>query len=83
MSLEARRERAAVRILEDETLRGDLTDDAYAPLQAWALAWIDADPDRVDWIKAQLRRVSARPKSLARNLRRLPRPPAIETQPSA
>lgn len=30
-------QRYAERLLEDETLRSDLTDDEYAPLQEWAL----------------------------------------------
>lgn len=42
MSSEARREYAANRILEDERLRGPLDDVAYAPLQRWALDWVDA-----------------------------------------
>lgn len=69
--IDSRRQRVAERILDDERLRGPLTDDAYAPLQGWALAWIDAracaTADRsdeeaaralesdLDWIKAQLR----------------------------
>jgi hypothetical protein len=40
--LRARRERAAAAVAEDERLRGDLTDDVFAPLQRWALAWVDA-----------------------------------------
>lgn len=40
--LDGRRERAANALLEDERLRGRLTDDAYRPLQAWALGWVDA-----------------------------------------
>jgi hypothetical protein len=35
--LAARQERAASRILEDERLRGDLTDDEFQPLLDWAL----------------------------------------------
>ena len=42
MSLDARRERAAGRIAEDERLRGRLEDDAFGPLQEWALGWVDA-----------------------------------------
>ena len=42
MSLEARRERAAGRIAEDERLRGRLDDETFLPLQGWALAWVDA-----------------------------------------
>jgi hypothetical protein len=34
----ARQERAASRILEDERLRGDLTDDEFQPLLDWAMA---------------------------------------------
>src|SRR5919197_5336201 len=41
-SLDARRERAAGRIAEDERLRGPLADEAFAPLQAWALGWVAA-----------------------------------------
>jgi len=37
----ARQERAAGLILDDEGLRGDLTDDEFSPLQAWALAASD------------------------------------------
>ncbi|MCC7367806.1 MAG: hypothetical protein IT306_05260 [Chloroflexi bacterium] len=37
-----RQERAAGRILDDEGLRGDLTDDEYQPLLDWALAQTDA-----------------------------------------
>lgn len=37
----ARQEHAAGLILEDERLRGDLTDDEYQPLQTWALAASD------------------------------------------
>ncbi|MFN8636846.1 MAG: hypothetical protein U0893_23610 [Chloroflexota bacterium] len=37
----ARQERAASRILEDESLRGDLTDDEFQPLLDWALAAAD------------------------------------------
>jgi phosphatidylserine/phosphatidylglycerophosphate/cardiolipin synthase-like enzyme len=37
----ARQERAAGRILDDERLRGDLTDDEYQPLLDWALAMTD------------------------------------------
>jgi hypothetical protein len=36
-----RQERAASRILEDESLRGDLTDDEFQPLLDWALAQTD------------------------------------------
>jgi hypothetical protein len=42
VSLESRRERAAGRVLDDERLRGPLEDDVFEPLQAWALAWVDA-----------------------------------------
>lgn len=38
----ARQERAAERLLEDERLRGDLTDDEVQPLLDWALAQSDA-----------------------------------------
>jgi hypothetical protein len=70
-SLDTRRERAAGAVLEDERLRGGLTDNAYSPLQQWALDWVDAyvyatarleDADGeprieagIDWTKAQLR----------------------------
>lgn len=37
----SRQERAAGRLLDDETLRGDLTDDEFQPLQDWALATSD------------------------------------------
>lgn len=37
----ARQERAAERLLEDERLRGDLTDDEFQPLLDWALAASD------------------------------------------
>lgn len=37
----ARQERVASRILEDERLRGDLTDDEFQPLLDWALAAAD------------------------------------------
>jgi hypothetical protein len=37
----ARQERAASRILDDERLRGDLTDDEFQPLLDWALAAAD------------------------------------------
>lgn len=40
--LDARRERAANAVVENEQLRGELTDDAYSPIQAWALDWVDA-----------------------------------------
>lgn len=36
-----RQERAAVRILDDEGLRGDLTDDEFQPLLDWAMAQTD------------------------------------------
>jgi hypothetical protein len=36
--LSARQERAASRLLEDERLRGDLTDDEFQPLLDWAMA---------------------------------------------
>lgn len=39
--LRARREYAANAILEDERLRGDLTDDQFAPIQADALKQVD------------------------------------------
>jgi hypothetical protein len=42
VSLETRRERAAGRIADDERLRGRLEDDAFGPLQEWALGWVDA-----------------------------------------
>jgi hypothetical protein len=42
VNLDARRERAAGRIVEDERLRGPLEDDAFAPLLEWGLAWVDA-----------------------------------------
>lgn len=38
----ARREYAANAILEDERLRGDLTDEEYEPIQAEALRYVDA-----------------------------------------
>jgi hypothetical protein len=37
----SRQERAASRILDDEGLRGDLTDDEFQPLLDWALAQTD------------------------------------------
>jgi hypothetical protein len=37
----ARQERAAGRLLDDERLRGDLTDDEFQPLLDWALAVVD------------------------------------------
>jgi hypothetical protein len=37
----ARQERLASRILEDERLRGDLTDDEFQPLLDWAMAAAD------------------------------------------
>jgi hypothetical protein len=40
--VEARREYAANAILDDERLRGDLTDEEYAPIQAEALVYVDA-----------------------------------------
>lgn len=40
-SIASRQERAASRILEDESLRGDLTDDEYRPLQEWAIGETD------------------------------------------
>ncbi len=40
-SIASRQERAASRILEDERLRGDLTDDEFQPLLDWALGTID------------------------------------------
>jgi hypothetical protein len=39
--LDSRRERAAGRILDDERLRGGLTDDEFKPLLDWALDVID------------------------------------------
>jgi len=56
--LTSRRERAAGRILDDEHLRGDLTDDEYKPLLDWALDLIDRvalgtageDDDRADYV---------------------------------
>lgn len=41
MSLKSRREYAANLILEDVRLRGELTDDQYAPIQAEALGRVD------------------------------------------
>lgn len=38
----SRQERAAERLLEDERLRGDLTDDEFQPLLDWALVASDA-----------------------------------------
>lgn len=40
-SIASRQERAAGRILDDEGLRGDLADDEFQPLLAWALAESD------------------------------------------
>jgi hypothetical protein len=40
--LEARREYAANAILEDVRLRGELSDEEYGPIQAEALAYVDA-----------------------------------------
>src|SRR5436190_23437919 len=40
--LSGRQERAASRLLDDERLRGDLTDDEYQPLLDWALAAADS-----------------------------------------
>lgn len=37
----SRQERAASRILDDESLRGDLADDEFQPLLDWALAETD------------------------------------------
>ncbi len=37
----ARQEWAAERLLEDERLRGELTDDEFQPLLDWALATVD------------------------------------------
>src|SRR5262245_50560157 len=37
----ARQERVASRLLEDERLRGDLTDDEFQPLLDWAMAAAD------------------------------------------
>lgn len=37
----ARQQRAAERLVEDERLRGDLTDEEFGPLLDWALATID------------------------------------------
>jgi hypothetical protein len=39
--LESRRERAASRLLDDERLRGGLTDDEFKPLLDWALDLMD------------------------------------------
>ena len=36
-----RQERAAERLLEDERLRGSMTDDEFKPLLEWALATVD------------------------------------------
>ena len=41
VAVAARQERAAGRIVEDERLRGDLTDDEFQPLLDWALAVTD------------------------------------------
>jgi hypothetical protein len=38
VDLSGRQERAASRLLDDERLRGDLTDDEFQPLLDWALA---------------------------------------------
>jgi hypothetical protein len=40
-SVESRQERLASRLLDDERLRGDLTDDDYQPLLDWALGLSD------------------------------------------
>jgi hypothetical protein len=40
-NVSARQERLASRILDDERLRGDLTDDAFQPLLNWALSITD------------------------------------------
>lgn len=40
-AIPGRQERAAGRILDDEGLRGDLTDDEYQPLLDWALTVTD------------------------------------------
>src|SRR5687768_13759041 len=37
-AVEALEQRFAERLLEDESLRADLTDDEFSPLQDWALA---------------------------------------------
>jgi hypothetical protein len=42
VNLEARREYAANAIVEDARLRGELTDEQYEPIQAEALAYVDA-----------------------------------------
>ena len=36
-AVQAREKRLAVRLLEDEALRGELTDDAWMPVQSWLL----------------------------------------------
>jgi hypothetical protein len=41
VSVETRQERAAGRLLEDERLRGDLTDEEFQPLLDWALTVTD------------------------------------------
>jgi hypothetical protein len=60
--LESRRQRAAERLLEDERLRGDLTDEEFQPLLDWALTAIDrlvvdATEQDVDAATAQIRTV--------------------------
>jgi hypothetical protein len=42
MNAQARREYAANAIVEDARLRGELTDEQYEPIQAEALAYVDA-----------------------------------------
>ncbi|HEX5501917.1 MAG TPA: hypothetical protein VFW96_04810 [Thermomicrobiales bacterium] len=44
---EALAQGAAERLLEDETLRGDLTDEGYGPLLDWATNAITAAAERV------------------------------------
>jgi hypothetical protein len=60
--LESRRQRAAERLLDDERLRGDLTDEEFQPLLDWALTAIDrvvvAESDQdVDAAMDQIRTV--------------------------
>lgn len=69
--LEALTERAAERLLDDERLRGSLTDDEFQPLLDWALRTIDrvaadaadrpmaAATERVDAVLARLRETFA------------------------
>jgi hypothetical protein len=63
----ARQERAAGLILDDERLRGDLTDDEYQPLLDWALAASDQLVERAataddDAAQAEIRERVARVK---------------------